>query len=178
LQEVLQPSTFIQQYLDGMKTLIIGLGNPILGDDGVGWKVAKEIEQRLDKRSTADLRSSVEVDLLSLGGLNLMERLTGYKRVILIDAIFTGKQPIGTVTTFPLTALPNPTAGHSASAHDTSLRTALNVGRSMNISLPDDDQIIIVAVEAHSEYDFSEELSPPVAAAVPQAVRSVFDLLA
>jgi len=49
---------------------VIGLGNPILGDDGVGWVVVHEIESRIG-----------EVDHLSLGGLSLMERLIGYEVV-------------------------------------------------------------------------------------------------
>ena len=32
-----------------MKTLIVGLGNPILGDDGIGWKVAEEVCKNLPK---------------------------------------------------------------------------------------------------------------------------------
>ncbi len=154
-----------------MKTLVIGLGNPILGDDGVGWRVAEEIA-----KVTAG-RPQVEIDYVSLGGLSLMERLTGYERVILIDAIFTGKNPLGSVTTFALDSLPDLTAGHSASAHDTSLRTALNVGRSMNLPLPEDDQVLVVAIEAQNVYDFSQELSPAVSAAVPLAVEATLELL-
>ncbi len=154
-----------------MRTIIIGLGNPILGDDGVGWRVAERIQQDLNNPQ------SVEVDCFSLGGLSLMEHLTGYQRVILIDAIFTGQKPIGTVTTFPLSELPNLSAGHSTAAHDTSLRTALDVGRSMDIPLPEDDQVTIVAIEAENVYDFSEKLSPPVEAAVPLAVAKVLELL-
>jgi len=119
----------------------------------------------------------VEVDCASLGGLSLMERLTGYERVILIDAIFTGKKPLGSVTTFTLDSLPDPTAGHSASAHDASLRTALNLGRSMNFALPKDEQVQVVAIEAQNVYDFSEELSPAISAAVPLAVEATLELL-
>jgi hydrogenase maturation protease len=154
-----------------MKILIIGLGNPILGDDGVGWAIAQQIHQKYDGNP------NIEVDCLSLGGLSLMERMTGYKRVILIDSIHTGQHPIGTVNSFPLTDLPDLSVGHTTAAHDTSLRTALNVGRSMNISLPDDDNVQVVAIEAENVYDFSEELSPPVAAAIPQAVGTVIKLL-
>jgi len=154
-----------------MKTIVIGLGNPILGDDGVGWRVAEEIA-----RVTAG-RPQVEIDCASLGGLSLMERLTGYERVILIDAIFTGKNPLGSVTTFALDSLPDLTAGHSASAHDTSLRTALNVGRSMNLPLPDDDQVLVVAIEAQNVYDFSPELSSAVSTAIPLAVEATLELL-
>ena len=154
-----------------MKTLIIGLGNPILGDDGVGWCVAEEVAQKMANRP------EVEVDTASLGGLSLMERLTGYERVILIDAIFTGTKPVGTVSQFTLSDIQGLTAGHSASAHDTSLRNALNVGRGMNMPLPEDNDVMIVAIEAENVYDFTEELSPAVAAAVPQAVKVVLELL-
>ena len=154
-----------------MKTLVIGLGNPILGDDGVGWRVAEEVAKKNAKRP------EVEVDYASLGGLSLMERLTDSERVILIDSIFTGEKPVGTVSQITLNDLPDLTAGHSASAHDTSLRNALNVGRSMNIVLPKDENVIIIAIEAENVYDFSQELSPAVAAAVPQAVNAVLELI-
>ncbi len=172
-----------------MKTLIIGLGNPILGDDGVGWVVAEEVRQKLNRPSPDPASppephppgeastGDVEVDFLSLGGLSLMERLTDAERVILVDSIFTGQKPIGTVSQFTLEDLPDLTAGHSTSAHDTSLRNALKVGRSMQINLPEDRNVIIVAIEAKSVYDFSQELSPAVAGAVPQAVRTVLALL-
>jgi hydrogenase maturation protease len=169
------------------KTLVIGLGNPILGDDGVGWKIAETVKQRLGTESSARLPvrpvgtksihylSSIEVDCLSLGGLSLMERLVGYERAILIDSMETGQSPVGSVRTFPLASLPDPTAGHSSSIHDTSLITALKTAESLGADIP--KRVDVVAVEAQNVYDFSEELSPPVAAAVPEAVQAVFDLL-
>jgi hydrogenase maturation protease len=162
-----------------MKTLVIGLGNPILGDDGLGWRVADEVAKIMEGPpfDPAQDRPEVEVDCASLGGLSLMERLTGYERVILIDAIYTGQKPIGTISRFTLNDVPDLTAGHSASAHDTSLRTALNVGRSMNIDLPADENVTVVAIEAENVYDFSEKLSPPIEAAVPVATEKVLELL-
>jgi hydrogenase maturation protease len=167
-----------------MKTLIIGLGNPILGDDGVGWVVAEQVRSALfnPQSTTASPLGianpqSVEVDCASLGGLSLMERLTGSERVILVDAIFSGTQPVGTVSQFSLNEMPDLSAGHSASAHDTSLRNALNVGRGMDILLPKDADVIIVAIEAEAVYDFTQELSPAVTAAVPVALKKVLDLI-
>jgi hydrogenase maturation protease len=154
-----------------MNTLVIGLGNPILGDDGVGWVVAHEIA-----RKTAG-RQDVEVDCLSLGGLSLMERLTGCERVILVDSIFTAEKPVGTLSIIKLTELPDRSSGHTTAVHDTSLRNALSIGRSMNIPLPRDEEISIVAIEAENVYDFSETLSPAVAAAVPKAVESILQLI-
>ena len=161
-----------------MKTLIIGLGNPILGDDGVGWVVAEQVRAALSNpQSSIPNPQSVEVDCASLGGLSLMERLTGAERVILVDAIFTGTQPVGTVRRFLLDELPDMSAGHSASAHDTSLRNALQVGRDMHVPLPEDENVLIVTVEAEAVYDFSQELSPAVAAAVPVALQQVLELI-
>jgi hydrogenase maturation protease len=170
-----------------MKTLVIGLGNPILGDDGVGWKIAETVKERLetDVRYRLAVRPSgtksvhylypVEVDCLSLGGLSLMERLLGYERAIIIDSMETGQGPVGSVQTFPLASLSDPMSGHSASAHDTSLITALKTAESLGADIP--KCVDIVAVEAQNVYDFSEELSPPVAAAVPEAVQAVLDLI-
>jgi hydrogenase maturation protease len=155
-----------------MKTIIVGLGNPILGDDGVGWKVAQEVKQHLGEDSTVD------VECYSLSGLSLMEQLIGYERVVLIDSLNTGRHEQGEVVTFTLDTLEDLTYGHSASAHDASLKTALEVGRSMGEKLPAEKDIHIIAIEARHVYDFSEELSPEVAVSVPVAVQKVLDLLA
>src|SRR5664280_2938929 len=161
-----------------MKTLLIGLGNPILGDDGVGWVVAEQVRSALSHPAAGiPDPQTVEVDTASLGGLSLMERLTGYERVILVDAIFTGTQPVGAVSQFLLDDLPDLSACHSASAHDTSLRNALHVGREMDILLPTDENVTVITIEAEAVYDFSQELSPAVAAAVPLATKKVLDLI-
>lgn len=154
-------------------TLIIGLGNPILGDDGVGWRVAETVASCLQADGAG--RPPAEIDYLSLGGLSLMERLVGYRRAIIVDAIQTRGGTPGQVHAFPLQALPDPSAGHTTAAHDTSLQTALAVGRQMGAQLP--QQIVIVAVETRPTFDFSQELSPAVEAAVPLAAQTVLDLL-
>ncbi|HRQ39941.1 MAG TPA: hydrogenase maturation protease [Chloroflexota bacterium] len=150
------------QTMTDNKTLVVGLGNPILGDDGVGWRVAEAVKE---------LRPSVEVDCLALGGLSLMERLVGYDRAIIVDAMHTGHGRTGTVTTFPLSDLPDRSAGHTTAVHDLSLPTALTLGRQMGAQLP--EEITIVGIEAERVYDFSEELSTAVQDAIPVAVTAV-----
>jgi hydrogenase maturation protease len=168
-----------------MRTLVVGLGNPILGDDGVGWRVAEEVKRLIadgewqmangDAPSAiSHLPSAIEVDCFALGGLSLMERLVGYDRAIIVDAVATG-QPPGTVSRFRLDELPDFSTAHTSAAHDTSLQTALRVGRTLGAHLP--GEVLIVGVEAQSVYDFSEILSPPVAEAVPVAARLVLELL-
>jgi hydrogenase maturation protease len=154
--------------------LILGLGNPILGDDGVGWKVADEVK-RWCAIPGNPYQSLLEIEMAALGGLSLMERMIGYKGVILIDAIYTGNAPPGSVSVFPLRELQDPFQGHSASTHDTTLMIALDTGRSMSLSLP--SEILIVAIEAQRLHDFTEALSEQVAAAIPIATHCLMELL-
>lgn len=182
------------------KTLIIGLGNPILGDDGVGWVVAQEVEKRLSlppfsappsfppnfakfseiggmKGGRGEPEGGLNIECLALAGISLMEHMIGYRRVILIDSLNTGQHAQGEVVTFSLDSLEDLLHGHSASAHDLSLKGALELGRSMGADLPEDRDIQIVAIEAAHVYDFTEELTPEIAAAVPVAVQKVMALL-
>lgn len=104
-----------------------------------------------------------------------MEHLIGYDRAIIIDAIDIGDSQHGFVHCLPLEWLPDNSGGHLTAVHDTSLQTALRVGRSMGAHLP--AEITVVGIESPYVYDFSEELTPPVAAAVPSAVQKVLELL-
>jgi hydrogenase maturation protease len=154
-------------------TIIVGLGNPILGDDGIGWRIAEEVEKQLilDPKLAKD----IDVECLALGGLSLMEHLVGYQRAILIDAMNIGIGPQGSIHCFALDELPDYAGGHLTSTHDTSLPTALSMGSSMGALLP--DEITIIGIESANVYDFSEELTPPVAEALPTAVKTVLDLI-
>lgn len=157
-----------------MKILVVGLGNPVLGDDGVGWRVAEAVESRLHTNGKS---SSIDIDIefLSLGGLSLMERLIGFERVILIDAINTGQGQEGDIYSFNLQDLPSMDTSHLSSTHDTSLQNALKVGHSLGAELP--EQIHVIAIEARNMFEFSELLSPPVAAAVQPAAQMVLSIL-
>jgi hydrogenase maturation protease len=145
--------------------LVMGLGNPILGDDGVGWRVAQECERKTNAPRI------VAFDYGSIGGISLMERLVGYDRVVLIDAVKTHRQPIGTVSCLELQDLEDPSAGHTTSPHDASLQTALQVGRQAGAHLP--DMVMVVGVEAEVTNQFSDRLSPKVEEAIPRAVDAV-----
>lgn len=149
-------------------TYVIGLGNPILGDDGVGWRVAEVV-----KECCAD--PDVKVECLALGGLSLMEHLVGSERAIIVDAILTHQGKIGDVFCFSLDELTDLSAGHTSSAHDVSLQTAMEMGRIMGVNLP--EEVTVVAVEIDPVFEFSDGLSLEIADAVPVAAETVLDLL-
>jgi hydrogenase maturation protease len=156
--------------------IVIGLGNPLLGDDAVGWLVADEVEGLLrGAREAGRPVPDVEIERLGVGGLRLMECLTGYDAAILVDAAEFPNRPIGEVRSCCFEDLADFAAGHLDSAHDASLRTALALGRRLGASLPDNIQT--VTVQAHRTDEFSEELSPEVSAAIPAAASAVVELL-
>lgn len=154
-----------------MKTLVLGLGNPILTDDGVGVRVADAV------RAALPLDSEVEVSEASVGGLRLLERVIGYDRVILIDALYgNGYLQPGTIHRLTLDDLRtiSPTQ-HSASAHDTNLITALEMGQRMGLPLP--QEFIIYAVEVENILDFGDTPTPAVAKAIPKVAAAVLNEL-
>jgi len=152
-----------------MKTLVIGLGNPILTDDGIGVKVAQAVEEVIHSKNNDE----ITVTEASVGGLRLMEEMIGYDRVIIIDAIMSRNgQKSGTLHKMSLNDLQklSPTQ-HSACAHDTTLVTALEAGRLIGLKLP--ETISIFAIEVENIIEFNETPTPSVAAAIPQATAAV-----
>jgi hydrogenase maturation protease len=149
----------------GRRTVVIGVGNVILGDDGVGWRVADAVDRGLGQRP------DVVVIRVGTGGLTLMELMEGFDRTVVIDAMHTGSVPEGTVRVFPLSALPEAGTSPLRSSHDVSLGAALEVGRCLGTRLP--PEVTVVAVETTPDFHFSDHLTPLVAAAVPAAAQAV-----
>jgi hydrogenase maturation protease len=161
-----------------MKTLILGIGNPILTDDGVGILVAEAVEQRLRAEQPGLMcgPAAPATAAVGLGGLALMEAMLGYERVIVIDAMLRANATPGRLHQFSLAELEalSPTE-HSSSPHDTSLTAALALGRSIGLPLP--AEVVIFAVEVSNILDFAETPTAAVAAAIPQATTAVVDYL-
>lgn len=150
------------------RTLVLGLGNPILGDDGVGLAVAQVLCARLAGVP------AVEVDTEPRGGLRVVERMAGYERVVLIDALCSGRVP-GSVLRLTLGAIPTQ---HNASGHDVNLATALALVRASGLAVPRVEDIHIVAIEVEQVDTFGTTLTQHVADAVERAARLVERILA
>ena len=82
-----------------MRTIIVGIGNPIRSDDSVGLVVARILRERL-----AGVEG-IDVAELWAGGLRLVEAMAGYDRAVVIDAMATGEKPPGTVRRLTLADL-------------------------------------------------------------------------
>ncbi|MBU0705210.1 MAG: hydrogenase maturation protease [Chloroflexi bacterium] len=149
-----------------MKTLVLGLGNPILTDDGVGIHVVRAAAGRLR-------RPDVDVAEASLGGLRLLDTVVGYDRLILVDAIQSSGGRPGQV--YRLGPGDLRSSMHSASSHDLSLPAAMELGRRLGMVLPEDEAITILAVEVEDVVTFGEACTPHVQAAIPRVAQMVLE---
>ena len=149
-----------------MKTLILGLGNPILSDDGVGLQVAGELKAKLDQQE-------VTVEETSMAGLNMLDLLAGYDRAIIIDAIQTMEGKVGQIYRLKPGAFD--ATRHAATPHDVNFATALELGNRLGLALP--QEIIIFAIEVEDVTTFSEECTPEVERAIPICVEKVIQEL-
>jgi hydrogenase maturation protease len=145
-----------------MKTLILGLGNPILSDDSIGIRVARVLGDRLKQ-------SEITVVETSAAGLDFLDLLSGYDKAIIIDAIQTREGKVGQVYRLESTAL-NATRNTVAS-HDIDLTTALELGNRLGLALP--QQIVIFAIEVENVSSFSEECTTEVMMAIPVCVTMI-----
>ena len=150
-----------------MRTLLLGLGNPLLKDDSIGLRVVQELRSRINGDP------SIEIGEDYWGGLRLMERMIGFERAIIVDAICTDASP-GTIHVLSPDDIPTQ---RSASVHDVNLSTALELGRQAGAKLPASEDIMLIGVEAADVQTFDEELSPEVEIALPKAIGVVLSAL-
>jgi hydrogenase maturation protease len=150
------------------KTLVLGLGNPILTDDGVGIHVVRALPAQA-------LPPGVVLAEASIGGLRLLEIISGFEQIILVDAIQTPGGHPGDICFLH----PGDLQGslHSGSAHDLSLYGALQLGRELGMAIPEDGAIKILAIQAADVRTLDERLTPKVEAAIPRAVEAILALL-
>ena len=145
------------------KTLILGLGNVIMGDEGVGVHVVRALEK-------LSLPPGVECLDGGTGGFILLEPLQNADRVILIDAAADGN-PIGTVTrTTPRFSRDYPP---TLTAHDIGVKDLLDAFYMQGGTR----EVILYAVAIDPHQPISMELSPDCAMAAQIAEFEILDEL-
>ncbi len=145
-----------------MRTRVIGLGNSLLSDDGVGIYAAREVARRLHEAGHAD---SADVAESEVAGLALIELMAGWDRVVLVDSIlFDGVEP-GTVLQLAPEDLH--TSLRLRSVHDIDLPTALELGRRLGLGMPSD--VVIFGIQVQDPYTLGETLTEPAAAGMRAA---------
>lgn len=141
--------------------LILGLGNLLQGDDGIGCHVAQALETRA-------LPPHVEVLDAGTPGIGLLNLIEGRARVIIVDAAELGLEP-GAWRRFEAQALALTGAKERFSLHRSGIADALALARELKLTLP---PIVVFGVQP-ARVEWSEQLSPPVQAALSQVVAAV-----
>lgn len=145
------------------RALVVGLGNPVRCDDGVGLHVVRRlIDTGLPEGVTA-----IEA---GAAGLDLLDSITGCDRLIIVDAIDMGRPP-GAVLVLDLADLPRAMPLHFASSHEADLPTIMALGRKLGLRLP--QRVVIVAVQVADITSFAMTCTDAVDAAIPKACREI-----
>ncbi|MBE0647776.1 MAG: hydrogenase maturation protease [Bacteroidales bacterium] len=131
--------------------LMLGIGNEILTDDGIGPKLIHD----LDKNQFPD---HVVYQVASLGGLELLEIIKDFDTVFILDAIRTLKNDPGTVYCYTPDDFKETL--HLSNLHDINFLTALELGRRTGMRIP--STIIIIAIEIVEDREFSTFFSPVI----------------
>ena len=138
-----------------MKVLLLGLGNPILSDDGVGLYVAREVA-----------KSIPGLDLLAtqMVGVDVLEALVGYDKVVVIDAA-TG---IGTHLG-DLVHVDQPDGMlHLFSSHGVNFFDLLRLGTDLGLDMPEVEAIY--GIEIGTDVSFGHQFSPDLSTCLESLV--------
>ncbi len=135
------------------------MGNPIVSDDSVGFRVVERLQDRLQNREDLVVTAS------SVSGLSLLDMVIGYERVIVIDSIQTKGGKPGTI--YRLSPSDFDQARHAATLHGVGLLGALALGETLRLDMP--QEVILFAIEAEDVVTFSEQCTPQVERAIPLA---------
>lgn len=147
--------------LDSMKTLVLGVGNELRRDDSVGLIVVRKLSNRIGGKN-------VEFQEASTAGLQLLDKIRNYDKIFLIDSIMTEDGNPGdwyylSINDFDLTA-------KEALSHTVNLVSLKKILEDLGESVP---EIRVFAVEVAEPFTFGEGLSQEVREAVPEIVEGI-----
>ena len=131
--------------------LVLGIGNDILTDDGIGPKLVSDLKNKY-------FLQEIVFQNVFLGGLEILELIQGYNTVIFIDAIITKDGIPGSIYQFTPDDFRETL--HLSNLHDANFLVALDFGRKMVYNLP--DKIQIIAIEIIEDRIFSDRFSPKI----------------
>lgn len=149
---------------DMPRTIVLCLGNELLGDDGIGIRASEELRRRL--------RPDVDVVASSQSGLALLELLEGYDRAVIVDAIQTGTGPPGQIVRLSPDDLRHT---HAPSPHYAGLPEMFAIASTLSLKFP--TQIDLIAVEIGDASTVGGPISGEVLSSLRPLVESVTDIL-
>jgi len=142
------------------RTLIIGIGSILQGDDGIGPRVIDRLEQE-------PLPLGVKLERADLYGLDLLKYFTDFDRVIIIDAARMGKTP-GTIKVFSPAQIKKASFDDIFSSHGIGLLEILTLAQNLDMNI----DVRIIAIEPKN-IGHSLELSDKIKACIHRIIIQV-----
>ena len=160
-----------------MKILVLGLGNDLFGDDGVGPEVVRKLEENgAAPRVSCGADVGVDYVACSLSGLALLDVVVGYDALVIVDTILRPDPVVGRTR---ILDMPDIRDVPGPSPHYISVPQTLALGRSLGLKVP--ERVKVVAIEAKNLHCLGEGLSeamrrrlPDIIAAANEAVGGFF----
>lgn len=144
-----------------MKTLVLGVGNPILTDDAVGIRIAQQIEPKANY--------DTDVVISCEGVISLLEAIDDHDRLIIVDSIKTGKGKPGDLYRFTLDTLCAPSG--FATSHGFDITAACNLLQQAGSKTP--QVVTIYAVEVSDNTTFGEKCTVAIEKRIPEIARQI-----
>lgn len=137
------------------KTAIMGFGNPVRSDDGIGCYVIEKLKER---QLNSDFISLLD---MGTGAFEVLFQLIGNERIIIVDAVINTDEPSGTIYKVPSSEieaaiLDDPMVFLHSIKWDQALSYAKKI---MNQNYPDDITVYLIAIDnTRLEIDLSNEV--------------------
>ncbi|MBN1960425.1 MAG: hydrogenase maturation protease [Deltaproteobacteria bacterium] len=151
------------------RILILGLGNTLVCDDGVGIYASRTASAMLAKQP--DIKNKIEIQEAEIGGFTLIDILAGYNIAIIIDAIKLPDSIPGTIVELSSDTLKR--SSHLVSGHQIDLPTALTLGAELGYHMP--KTVHIIAIQITNDTIFSEQPSHYLKTAIDTAATRAIE---
>lgn len=147
--------------------LVLGIGNTIASDDGIGIYAARGIEKK------AGHMPGVTVQYTSLAGFELITLLEGFAKAVIIDAVVTKESEPGSVYEMEFGELAR--TEHFTSPHSINLYSAVELGRKCDMEMP--GEIRIIAIEIEDNINAGEKCTPAVEASLDTVIEKTLNII-
>ncbi len=146
--------------------LVLGLGNPIRQDDGIGIFLCEKLEkdEQISRLTEWEFIASGEA------GMALLDLICGYQNLVVIDSMVSGKHPPGTISKLQLPQILTG-ATYKTSPHHTTFGHIFTMGQQAQLPLP--QKVTIFAVEIKEFQDFGFEFSPEIEKSISPILEEI-----
>jgi hydrogenase maturation protease len=152
-----------------MKIIVIGLGNSILTDDSVGIKISELLPQKLEQ-STFPESVEIAVEQNEAGGWDILDQVTGFDTLILIDAISDTSLAPGEVSWYSDKIF---SSARLSGVHTMDVFSAVEYGRKYHLKVP--DTLLILGVGVKDIHTFGETCTQEVEPAIEKGAEAVLE---